>query len=373
MARRRANGEGSIYPTKDGRWRSALTVGLKANGQPNRKYFTGRTQADVRAKLSHYRQAAGSGTVVDPSRETVEQHVSCWLEQHIQAHKSPSTHAQYEAAAALIYPRIGRILLQQLRPSNVQSFVDGMVNEGESSRMRQVAFDVLRRACGHAIKLRKIAADPTEPIARPSHQAKEIFPFDATEAARLIEESRGTRAHLAIVLGITMGMRIGEILGLERRSVDSAAGTLRIVQQVVETRAQVRIAKPKTKSSVRTIELTAMAVRAFDEHAAIMMREGNAAHALVLPSIEGGLERRTNFSRRCWKKLLIQLGLTERGFHHARHTYATLALTAGVPVHIVSSVMGHNKPSTTHDIYAHLLKGQASQSTAAFNRLFDAG
>jgi integrase len=65
--------------------------------------------------------------------------------------------------------------------------------------------------------------------------------------------------------------------------------------------------------------------------------------------------------------------LTERGFHHARHTYATLALTAGVPMHIVSSVMGHNKPSTTLDIYAQLLKGQASQSTAAFNRLFDAG
>ena len=53
-----------------------------------------------------------------------------------------------------------------------------------------------------------------------------------------------------------------------------------------------------------------------------------------------------------------------------RDTYATLALGAGVPVHVVSKVMGHAKPSTTHNTYAHLLKDQQGQATSAMGRLF---
>lgn len=375
MGSRRANGEGSIYRTTDGRWRSSLTVGLKADGTPDRRYFSGRTQADVRAKLQKFREKSASGRIVRPSRETIETYIRRWLGEHVKAHKSPSTHAQYEAAAELIYPRIGSLILQQVTPSDMQRFADSLVLDEEASRLRQVAFGVLKRGLDHAVDVLEIlASNPAKKIKAPAHEADEIFPFDKDQAAQLIEVSRGERGHVAVVLSLTMSLRIGEILGLPKDAIDLRKSTLKVSQHVVEANRLVAIRKPKTEESIRTIELTEAALQALDEHRVIMMKEGNAGHELLLlPARGGSLERRTNFARRDWKKIQKAAGIGDlRGFHHCRHTYATLALTAGVPCHIVSKVMGHKKPSTTWDIYSHLLPGQQAQSTNAMNHLFQA-
>ncbi len=80
--------------------------------------------------------------------------------------------------------------------------------------------------------------------------------------------------------------------------------------------------------------------------------------------------RRTDFRVRRWNSLLKILGLDHRGLHHLRHMYATLALGARVPVHVVSRVLGHSKPSITLDIYAHVLASQQAEATDATRRLF---
>ena len=41
--------------------------------------------------------------------------------------------------------------------------------------------------------------------------------------------------------------------------------------------------------------------------------------------------------------------------HGLRHTHATLLLTRGVPVHIVSARLGHADPVITMTVYAHCL------------------
>lgn len=190
------------------------------------------------------------------------------------------------------------------------------------------------------------------------------------EASAILKATVGTRDHAAIVLGITVGMRIGEILGLAWESVDLKGHRLRVGQQAAETNGVVYLKKPKTKSSVRTIELPAIAVRALESHRILMSREGHSSHALAFPSPEGHVQRRTNFVRRSWHPVLTKLSLKQRGFHHTRHTYATLALGAGVPLPVVSKVLGHKKPSTTLDIYGHVLKSQQSAATQAMNQLF---
>lgn len=45
------------------------------------------------------------------------------------------------------------------------------------------------------------------------------------------------------------------------------------------------------------------------------------------------------------------------GVHGLRHTYATAALRAGVPVKVVSTRLGHADIATTLSIYAHVLMG----------------
>ena len=58
---RRGNGEGSVYQRKDGTWAAVLTVGVKQDGKPDRKFLYGKTRKEVADKL---REAQNSLTLV---------------------------------------------------------------------------------------------------------------------------------------------------------------------------------------------------------------------------------------------------------------------------------------------------------------------
>ena len=51
MAKKRANGEGSIRKRRDGRWEGRYTVGYDENGKVKMKNVLGKTQAEVKEKL----------------------------------------------------------------------------------------------------------------------------------------------------------------------------------------------------------------------------------------------------------------------------------------------------------------------------------
>jgi integrase len=51
-------------------------------------------------------------------------------------------------------------------------------------------------------------------------------------------------------------------------------------------------------------------------------------------------------------------------FHDLRHSCATLALAAGIPVKIVSEMLGHSNPAITQSIYQHVLPGMAEDAGA---------
>ena len=57
MARKRSNGEGTLRHRSDGRWESASTIGYKPNGKPDRKYFYGKTQKEVKEKVAEWHES----------------------------------------------------------------------------------------------------------------------------------------------------------------------------------------------------------------------------------------------------------------------------------------------------------------------------
>ncbi|HTX11034.1 MAG TPA: tyrosine-type recombinase/integrase [Solirubrobacteraceae bacterium] len=55
--------------------------------------------------------------------------------------------------------------------------------------------------------------------------------------------------------------------------------------------------------------------------------------------------------------------------HDLRHTHATLALKAGVPVKVVSERLGHESPAFTLKQYAHVIPGMQAAAAAAVAEL----
>jgi integrase len=301
---------------------------------------------------------------------TMTAYLKWWLSECL-GDREPSTRDNYKRTIEKhVSPHIGGVLLDCFNPSIVQSWVARLEKDEVGSRTRQNAFIILSAAVAHAEKLMMIPYNPCKRVSKPKHDAKVIQPFTLEQAAKLMKKTEGTKWHALIVLAMTTGMRIGELLGLEWTKIDWAASTLRIDQQASDVAGLVVLKKPKTKSSIRTVDLTPKAVSALKLHKAILLKEGNAGSALVFPSTDGKPRGHGNVRQRWWNPLLIELAIEARGIHHTRHTYATHSLLGGVHPLVVSKALGHSKPSVTLDIYGHVMREAESKAVEIVSKLF---
>lgn len=162
-------------------------------------------------------------------------------------------------------------------------------------------------------------------------------------------------------LAATTGLRRGELLGRQWRSVDLEESRLQVVRQLVPTNGGATFGPPKSRRSERTIALDAVTVEALREHRETQRLERDLAgpvyvdQDLVFCDELGGIvhpQRLTDAFSAHRKAAGIPIG----SLHILRHTSATLALTASppVPLHVVAGRLGDD-PKTVLSTYAHLL------------------
>jgi integrase len=184
---------------------------------------------------------------------------------------------------------------------------------------------------------------------------------------------------VAILLGATTGMRRGEVLGLRWSDVDLDAGRLSVRQTLSaprnpDTGQHVPVfGEPKTKQGKRSVPLPAQTVAALRAHRKEQMRErlmagpGWQDHGLVFCEPDGQPIHPDRFRKR-FEHRVQRSGLPPIRFHDLRHTYATLALQAGVHAKVVSEILGHASIGITLDTYSHAVPGlqeSAAETVAA--------
>lgn len=360
-ARRRSNGEGSIFKLPNGKWRVQIEL-PPTDGKRRRVVRHRKNHADAMRCLAKLKNETPQQATI---RITLRNHLAAWLERNTKWKRA--TRAQHELNIRKhINPTLGGYFIDELTPAQVDAWsVDGKCGK----RTKQLSFDTLRLAMEWAENMEKIRRNPCDKVERPASQREEIKPFEPQEVEAIINATQGHRFHAAVVLGFACGMRQGEMFGLPWSGVDLKAGKLKITQQLTDVNGILEIGRPKTEAGIRTITLPQMAVDALVGHQAIMLREGNAGSEYVFPSRLGKFTRRTLFAFRFWNPLLDRLKIDRRGAHHLRHTYATFALGAGVPLHVVSQILGHSKPTTTLDLYAKALPGQQAEAAKVMQKL----
>ena len=134
-----------------------------------------------------------------------------------------------------------------------------------------------------------------------------------------------------VVFAAATGLRPSELFALEQGDVDRAAG----VVQVRRTYANGRVKQTKTRLSRRAVPLQSIALEALDQLPPL------EDSPLLFPNARGGHLDFRNFNRRHWKPVQKSAGIEPlRDLYDLRHTYATFALRAGVPVFALSRFMG---------------------------------
>ena len=219
------------------------------------------------------------------------------------------------------------------------------------------------QALDHAVKLGVLVANVTGRVDAPKLRRPPIEPFKADEAQRLLEAAQGDRLEALYVVAVATGMRLGELLALTWRQVDLDGHTLRVVaslQRVSATHDGWAVGEPKTEHSRRQIELPPSAVTALRAHRARQLAERVALadvwrdQDLVFCDALGGYLNPQHITKTQLQAVLRRAGLPRRRFHDLRHTAATLLIAAGVPLIVVSKMLGHTTIRITADIYGHV-------------------
>src|SRR5690606_13017472 len=99
MAKRRGNQEGSIYYRKDRKlWAVSVFLGYDEQGKPRRStwYVKGKKE-DALALLAEKQQQARTGTLPEPTKLTVGEYLSHWLEDVKRPSLRESTYVRYES------------------------------------------------------------------------------------------------------------------------------------------------------------------------------------------------------------------------------------------------------------------------------------
>ena len=158
-------------------------------------------------------------------------------------------------------------------------------------------------------------------------------------------------------------MRQGELLGLKWADLNWTTGHLQVRRQLqrVDGKGH-QFCEPKTKAGRRTILLGRGSLQILRTHRQRQENEKAEAgknwqeNGLIFPSSIGTPLDLRNLLRD-FKGTLKLAGLPDMRFHDLRHTAASLMLLHNVPVLTVSRRLGHAKPSTTLDVYGHLIPG----------------
>jgi integrase len=387
----RANSEGSIYCDHDGRWRGALTIGWIGD-KPKRKFFSGDTQDAVVDKIQKARRDLRLGILSEaPERQTLEQYLTSWITDVATPRVRPKTLAHYKFLVEQhIVPSIGRVPLLKLTPQQVQMMLTEKLAT-LSPKTCQHLRTCLRVALGTAVKWNLIARNAaalTDPVRTPERKVRSM---SEEELGAFEKAARGHPFEAAFTLALSTGAREAEILGLqwprvdlEKKQIEIAVQLQRIYNKPAPTaeqdkgpRSVLMLTTPKTKKSSRTVLLCDEAVKALTARKMIQdadrlrasTRWQESGFVFTNPATGTPLDQRTLV--KYFYRIRDAAGIKNLRFHDLRHSCASFLLAHGVPVKMISELLGHSSSAFTMDVYGHVLPKLQQQAATEMDAIIE--
>lgn len=269
MAKRRANGEGSIRKRKDGRWEGRYTAGHDDSGKAIYKNVLARTQSECKDKLRQAIEESKRLDMTKVGKYTLGQWMEVWFENYAQVKVRPSSHQTYRGYITNhIVPIIGSISIDRLTSLELQKFYKLLLSKGRVKRAESKGqpkglsvktvrniHQVISSALDLALEQKLILSNPAKSCALPKLEHKEMQTLPVEQIASFLREARESDVFELYYIDLATGLRRGELLGLKWSDIDFQACNLRVRRQVARINGEVVEAPLKTDNAYRTIPL----------------------------------------------------------------------------------------------------------------------
>ena len=253
---------------------------------------------------------------------------------------------------------LGATRLGDISRHTITAMYRAMAADGLSSHsvahVHRAVYRVLKDAVRWGV-LESNAADQVDP---PRVARVPVRTWTAEQAREFLELTAGHRAGTLWRVALTTGMRRSELLGMRWPRVDLGLGMIEVVETLVMVENQPAPAEPKTASSRRRVALDASTIGALAEWRHRQLEVRTQRGSAYQPgdwvwAWEDGRPWRPDWVTHEWRDTVVASGLPDIRFHDLRHTWATLALAAGIPAKVVSDRLGHSSVKITLDTYTH--------------------
>lgn len=379
---------GHVIPTPAGNWRANWR---EPSGKQRAKTF--KTKREATAYLAQVEASIGQGAYVSPrgGRVKFRDLAVRWLASR---NDEPTTIARDASIMHThVIPRWGAWPVSKIGHLDHQEWITSL---GRTLAPATVAecHRLTSAVCQSAVRAKLIGSNPCEGVRLPKRRKRDtddqIISRDDLRTRLVPAVPHRYRALVATAGGT--GLRWGEVAGLCLDVLDLDQQILRVVRTVIEVAGRVSV-KPYPKSSAgrREVPLPGWLAPILREHT---QHHPPGQHGLIFTNTAGTPVSRTAFRARIWRPSLVRAGLlgqitpasggrfharwTDRNgqeqraefatydqavahvarhatgaltFHGLRHSYATWLVDDGVPVNMVQKVLGHERSSTTLDLY----------------------
>ncbi len=227
------------------------------------------------------------------------------------------------------------------------------------------ARNLLRKILDRAVKNGWLRDNPVLEVRRLREDPAVIDPLSWKEVALLVDKGfkHDPERRRFYTVAIFTGLRTSELIGLKWTDLDWTTETPTAMVKRSFTKLDGEHLT-KTAGSTRAIDLRPQATRALKEQQAASRLKSE----YVFPNAIGGPLDRDNLMNRVWNPALKRAGIRERKPYQTRHTFATLALSAGEEIGWVAKQLGHANTEMVIRHYYRWVRNNTRQDGAALDR-----
>ncbi len=353
MAKKRSCGEGAVRKMKSGNWRGELMDGYKDDGRRNIVYFSGKTKAEVLAKIREHLDLKAKH--VTPNKTmTLEEWADAWYEDY-RTQVQPSTYSGYKYTLSIIKDKLGSQLMHQILPIHINRFMDSLVKANYSMsqirKCRAMLIQIFDAADGNGLipfnpaRKAKIIRDLDGTLSAPRRE-KDAFTADEVAALEILLPDDLTGNSIRLLLNT--GMRVQELLALTVNDIAKDGSTITVNKAIKMVDGLPTLGCTKSKKGNRIIPIPckarkyALKVKAQGGKELIWTKAGDNPYFSV-----------GTFRRKYYSALKEIPGVRPLSPHCCRHTYITMLQERCVPIETVARLAGHSSIDTT-DHYTHI-------------------